>query len=88
MRRNPSARVQRYRLVLSWATRDQSGHLTLPRMTTVSGIKGGRSTGNALPPNCVIQVHVAELKQLFNSIDPSPFRNKDLYSKTEEFKVE
>jgi hypothetical protein len=33
-------------------------------------------------------VHVAELKQLFNSIDPSPFRNKDLDPKApEEFIV-
>jgi hypothetical protein len=35
----------------------------------------------------VIEVHVAELKQLFNSIDPSPFRNKDLDPKAEEFIV-
>jgi hypothetical protein len=32
-------------------------------------------------------VHVAELKQLFNSIDPSPFRNRDLDPKAEEFIV-
>src|SRR5207245_10188223 len=31
--------------------------------------------------------HVAELKQLFNSIDHSPFRNKDLDPKAEEFIV-
>jgi hypothetical protein len=31
----------------------------------------------------LIEVHVAELKQLFNSIDPSPFRNKDLDPKAE-----
>jgi hypothetical protein len=35
----------------------------------------------------VIEVHVGELKQLFNSIDPSPFRNKDLDQKAEEFIV-
>src|SRR5689334_16170075 len=57
-------------------------------MTTVSAIKGGHSAGDSLPPKCaVIEVHVAELKQLFNSIDPSPFRNKDLDPKAEEFIV-
>src|SRR5215831_7549354 len=46
------------------------------------------SAGDPLPPKCaVIEVHVAELKQLFNSIDPSPFRNKDLDPKAEEFIV-
>lgn len=40
------------------------------------------------PPKCsVIEVHVGELKQLFNAIDPSPFRDKDLDSKAEEFIV-
>ena len=32
-------------------------------------------------------MHVAELKQLFNAIDPSPFREKDLDSNAEEFIV-
>src|SRR3954453_19946260 len=46
------------------------------------------SAGDPLPPKCaVIEVHLAELKQLFNSIDPSPFRNKDLDPKAEEFIV-
>jgi hypothetical protein len=46
------------------------------------------SAGDPLPPKCVvIQVHVTELKQLFNSIDPSPFRSKDLDPKAEEFIV-
>jgi hypothetical protein len=46
------------------------------------------SAGDPLPPKCaVIEVHVAELKQLFNSIDPSPFRNRDLDPKAEEFIV-
>lgn len=41
-----------------------------------------------MPPKCaVIEVHVRELKQLFNSIDPSPFRNRDLDPKAEEFIV-
>jgi hypothetical protein len=35
----------------------------------------------------VIEVHVTELKQLFNAIDPSPFREKDLDLNAEEFIV-
>src|SRR4051812_1245634 len=57
-------------------------------MTTVSATKGDHSAGDPLPPKCaIIWVHVAELKQLFNSIDPSPFRNKDLDPKAEDFIV-
>ncbi len=50
--------------------------------------KDKASAGDPIPPKCsVIEVHVGELKQLFNSIDPSPFRNKDLDPKAEEFIV-
>jgi hypothetical protein len=35
----------------------------------------------------VIEIHVTELRQLFNAIDPSPFREKDLDPKAEEFIV-
>lgn len=46
------------------------------------------SAGDPITPNCaVIEVHVGELKQLFNSIDPSPFRNKDLDPQAEDFIV-
>lgn len=46
------------------------------------------SAGDAIPGNCVvIEVHVAELKQLFNAIDPSPFNDKDLDPAAEEFIV-
>lgn len=41
-----------------------------------------------LPPHAVvIEVRVAELRQLFNAIDPSPFRERDLDPKAEEFIV-
>jgi hypothetical protein len=36
----------------------------------------------------VIEVRVAELRQLFNAIDPSPFRDRDLDPRAEEFIVE
>jgi hypothetical protein len=46
------------------------------------------SVGDPIAPNCeIIEVHVAELKQLFNAIDPSPFREKDLDPNAEEFIV-
>jgi hypothetical protein len=35
-----------------------------------------------------IKVRVAELRQLFNAIDPSPFRERDLDPRAEEFIVE
>jgi len=42
-----------------------------------------------MPPGCVlIEVRLAELKRLFNAIDPSPFRERDLDPAAEEFIVE
>ena len=47
-----------------------------------------RSAGDPIPSDCVrIDVHLSELKQLFNAIDPSPFREKDLDPNAEEFIV-
>ena len=44
------------------------------------------SAGDSIPAGCqLIEVHVAELKQLFNAMDPSPFREKDLDPNAEEF---
>jgi hypothetical protein len=57
-------------------------------MTNASASKDKASAGDPIPPKCsVIEVHVGELKQLFNAIDPSPFRDKDLDPKAEEFIV-
>jgi hypothetical protein len=48
-----------------------------------------RAAGDALPQACrVIEVRVAELRQLFNAIDPSPFRERDLDPQAEEFIVD
>jgi hypothetical protein len=42
--------------------------------------------GDEIPPDAgVIEVHVRELSQLFNSMDPSPFLDKDLDVDAEEF---
>jgi hypothetical protein len=48
----------------------------------------GPSAGDAIPDACeVIRVHVGELKQLFHSLDPSPFRDRDLDPNAEAFIV-
>ena len=57
-------------------------------MANVPGTQDKPSAGDLIPPKCsVIEVHVGELRQLFNAIDPSPFRDKDLDPKAEEFIV-
>ena len=41
------------------------------------------------PPGCpLIEIHLGDLKQLFNSFDPTPFRERDLDPKAEEFIVD
>jgi len=46
------------------------------------------SAGDPIPPKCeVIEVHIAELRQMFNAIDPAPFRERDLDPDAEEFIV-
>lgn len=43
-------------------------------------------SAEGFPPNCaLIEVHVSDLGQLFNSLDPTPFRARDLDPKAEEF---
>jgi hypothetical protein len=47
------------------------------------------AAGDDLPPRCrPIEVRVAELRQLFDEIDPSPFQERDLDPKAVEFIVE
>ena len=46
------------------------------------------AAGDELPPKCArIEVRVDELRQLFNAMDPSPFRERDLEPAAEEFIV-
>jgi len=46
------------------------------------------SVGDEIPVSCeLIEVHVTELRLLFNPIDPSPPRERDLDPKAEEFIV-
>jgi hypothetical protein len=47
------------------------------------------AAGDAIPTGCtIIEVHVGELRQLFNAIDPSPFRDRDLDPRVEQFIVD
>lgn len=47
------------------------------------------SVERAIPAGSqIIRVRVAELRQLFNAIDPSPFRERDLDPRAEEFIVD
>jgi hypothetical protein len=51
--------------------------------------RAGSSAGDTVPAECrAIEVRVAELRQLFNAIDPSPFRERDIDPRAEEFIVE
>ena len=44
----------------------------------------GGSRGDAVPADAAhIEVHVGDLKQLYNSMDPAPFRERDLDPKAE-----
>ena len=52
-------------------------------------LRDGQSAGDHIPPSGdVIEIHLAEWKQLFNAIDPAPFCDKDLDPKAEEFIVD
>lgn len=69
--------------------------LRLPERASIIGrpmtpeMEGKPTAGDPIPPTCcVIEVHVGELKQLFNTIDPSPFRNRDLDPAAEDFIVD
>lgn len=61
---------------------------TEPAVGAHAATDAPRSAGDPVPPNCQpIEVHVAELKQLFNAMDPAPFRERDLDPDAEEFIV-
>ena len=48
-----------------------------------------QALGDPLPLHCErLDIHVGELKQLFNEMDPAPFRDRDLNPKAEEFIVD
>jgi hypothetical protein len=66
------------------SVRQRSGPATVSR----AGAEAS-AIGDELPPHCtIIEVRVGELRQLFNSIDPAPFRERDLDPKLEQFIVD
>lgn len=57
-------------------------------MRTEPAAAEANAAGDTLPGKChIIEVRVAELRQLFNAIDPSPFHARDLDPRAEEFIV-
>ena len=43
-------------------------------------------SAEGFPPGCaLIEVHISDLKQIFNLLDPTPFRERDIDPKAEEF---
>jgi hypothetical protein len=55
----------------------------------VPDAQAASASGDAIPDSAhLIEVRVAELRQLFNAIDPSPFHERDLDPGAEEFIVE
>jgi hypothetical protein len=51
--------------------------------------RAGAALGDPLPPRCeVLKIHIGELNQLFNAMDPAPFRERDLDPNAEQFIVD
>jgi hypothetical protein len=68
---------------------DTSTPPTPPRESRANVAGELSSAGDPVPPGCqLIEVRVGELRQLFNAIDPSPFRGRDLDPDAEAFIVE
>lgn len=62
------------------------GHAT--RIDPSAPPQSRHSAGDPIAPHCQpIEIRVAELSQLFNAIDPAPFRQRDLDPDAEEFIV-
>lgn len=73
--------------------------MQLPTMSTLMGprlnsgmgevaVAAASIVGDSSPRSArVIEVHVVDMQQLFNSMDPSPFHDRDLDPDAEEFIV-
>jgi hypothetical protein len=60
-----------------------------PFPVRVESVTSAPSAGGAIATDSrVIEVRIAELRQLFNAIDPSPFRERDLDPNAEHFIVD
>ena len=59
-----------------------------PPDSSLAAVAPASAAGDPIPSDCVrIEVSVGQLKQLFNAMDPSPFRERDLDPNAEEFIV-
>ena len=78
----PGLPIGTKRMVTPAATDVPLKSVVKPRTSGTSPL----AAGDPIPATCeLIEVHVAELKQLFNAIDPSPFRERDLDPNAEQF---
>lgn len=90
----------RNEFVLNWApkgiaTRPNCGELFRPRQTLSLSL--GRNASDVIrgrpvmttsqPPTALIEVRLSRPEQLFNSLDPSPFHERDLDDDAEEYIV-
>jgi hypothetical protein len=78
--------IEYHRLGFLWSSRVWKTQANA--MQKISTTNDKASAGDPIPPKgTVIEAPVAELKQLFDAIDPSPFRDRDLDPKAEQFIV-
>lgn len=57
-----------------------------PAPAATTGLSSGESP--AVGGRAVLELHVAELRQLFNSMDPAPFRERDLDPRAQDYIVD
>ncbi|MDM0075958.1 hypothetical protein QTH90_16255 [Variovorax sp. J2P1-59] len=58
----------------------------IPASAATAGLPSGE--GPVADGRAVLELHVAELRQLFNSMDPAPFRERDLDPKAQDYIVD
>ena len=52
---------------------------------TAGMVQGGPGATQAAAGRAVLELHLGELRQLFNSMDPAPFRESDLADEAEAY---
>jgi hypothetical protein len=55
---------------------------------TAGMVQGGPGATQAAAGRAVLELHLGELRQLFNSMDPAPFRERDLDPKATDYIVD
>jgi hypothetical protein len=67
---------------------DMSTHIAQRPNTLDASQEHARGNDSLVAGACLVEVHLRELSQLFDSLDHSPFREKDLDPNAEEYIVE